>query len=70
MELESSIKRFIYGVAIGLFLAAIAWSYSAYFYVSIPLVQGIISTLLLSTSIGFIATFGNLDKFMDNLPFL
>ena len=65
-----STKRFTLGLAIGLFLAAIVWSYSAYFQVSISLVRGVIGSLLLAVFCGAIASFGNLDKLMDNLPHL
>ena len=66
----NSIKRFTFGMGIGLFLAAIAWSYSAYFYVSISLIQGVIGSLLLAIFCGIIATIGSFDKLMDNLPHL
>lgn len=61
-------KRFISGLAVGIFLAAIAWSYSAYFHVPISLVQGIIGSSLLAIFCGIIATIGGLDKLMDNIP--
>lgn len=64
----NSLKRFLFGMSIGLFLAAIAWSYSAYFHVSISLVQGIVGSLLLALSCGIVATVTNLNKLMDNLP--
>lgn len=70
MNSQSSIKRFIFGTAMGLFLAMICWSYSAYYHVSIPVIQGAISSLLLAIAFGIIATLGDLDKLMDNLPFL
>ncbi len=70
MNLQSSLKRFIFGIAMGLFLAMICWSYSVYFHVAISLVQGIIGSLFLAISCGIIATIGNLDKLMDNLPWL
>ncbi len=66
----NSLKRFIFGFAVGLFVAAIAWSYSVYFQISIALVQGIVGSLLLAISCGIVATIGNLDKLMDNIPHL
>ncbi|MDJ0617935.1 MAG: hypothetical protein QNJ63_14520 [Calothrix sp. MO_192.B10] len=70
MNLESSVKRFIFGIGIGIFIAMIAWSYSAYYHVSISLMQGILTTLFLGVTCGLVATIGSLDKLMDNLPFL
>jgi hypothetical protein len=70
MNTQSSIKRFIFGMAIGLFLAAIAWSNCAYFHVVISVVQGIVGSVVLAITFGIIATVSSLDKFMDNLPFL
>ena len=69
MNLQSSSQRFICGVIFGLFLSMIAWSYSVYYHVSISLVQGVFSTLLLAVSFGVVAMFGNLDNLMDNIPF-
>ena len=69
MNSQSSIKLFIFGVGIGLFVAMIGWSYSAYCHVSIPLVQGIIGALLLAISCGIVAAVGDLDNLMDNLRF-
>lgn len=70
MNSQSSIKRFLFGVAVGIFVAMIIWSYSAYYYVSVSLVQGIIGSLLLAISCGVVATLGNLDKLIDSIPFL
>ncbi len=70
MNSLSSIKRFTFGMGIGLFISLIVWSYSAYYHVSISLVQGIIGSLLLAISCGTVATLGNLDKLIDNIPFL
>ena len=64
----NAIKRFTFGLAVGLFLVAIAWSYSAYFHVSISLVQGVIGSLFFAIFCGIIATVSSLDKLMDNLP--
>lgn len=69
MNLQLSIKHFILGVAIGLFVAIIAWSYSAYFNVSISIWQGIVSSLILAISFGILASIGDLNKLMDSLPF-
>ncbi len=66
----NSLKRFLFGLGVGIFLAAIAWSYSVYFDVSISLVRGIIGSLLLAFACGIVAIFSNLDKLMDNLPHL
>ncbi|MGF1674108.1 MAG: hypothetical protein ACFCUV_10545 [Rivularia sp. (in: cyanobacteria)] len=60
--------RFAIGLLVGLFIAAIFWLYSIYFYVPISLVQGIIGSLLLSIFCGIIATFSGLDKLFENLP--
>ncbi|MDJ0736995.1 MAG: hypothetical protein QNJ47_23495 [Nostocaceae cyanobacterium] len=68
MNLQSSIKGFLSGVAVGIFVAMIFWSYSAFSHVSIPLSQGIIGTLLLAISCGIIATIGGIDKLMDKFP--
>ncbi len=70
MNSKLSIKDFILGGAVGLFVAMIAWSYSAFFHVAISLSEGIIGTLLLAISCGIVAMIGNIDKLMDNLPFL
>ncbi|MGL6338978.1 MAG: hypothetical protein ACRC80_07540 [Waterburya sp.] len=70
MSLPSFIKRFTMGAAIGLFVAAICWSYSAYFYVSVSLIQGVLASLLLAVTCGIVATLGNIDKLFDSLPFL
>ncbi len=68
MNLQSSIKRFLFGVGIGIFISLIAWSYSAYFHVSIHVYQGIMGTLLLAISCGVVANIGSIDKLMDNFP--
>jgi CDP-diglyceride synthetase len=70
MNSQLSIKNFILGAATGLLVATIAWSYSDYYYVSISLFQGIIGSLVLVTCFGIMATVGNLEKLLDNLPFL
>jgi hypothetical protein len=70
MNPQSSIKRFILGMTIGLFLAAIAWSNSDYFNVAISMVQGIVGSIVLAITFGIISTIGSLDKLIDNLPFL
>lgn len=64
------IKRFSLGIAIGLFITAIFWSYSIYFQVSVSLIQGIVGSLVMTVSCGAVAVIGNLDQLMDNLPWL
>jgi hypothetical protein len=70
MNSQLSIKRFMMGVAFGLFVATTGWSYSACCDVSISLFQGIIGNLVLAICFGIIAAFGNLEQLIDNLPFL
>ena len=65
---SSNIKTFSIGLLIGLFIAAVSWLCSIYFHVSIPLIQGIIGSLLLSISFGILATVGGIDKLLNNLP--
>ncbi|MBF2014637.1 MAG: hypothetical protein IGS23_05365 [Rivularia sp. T60_A2020_040] len=60
--------RFAIGLLAGLFIAGIFWLYSIYFYVPIPLVQGIIGSLILAISCGIIATISGLDKIFENFP--
>ena len=69
MNLRSTIKRFVFGMAVGLFVAAIFWSYSAFYYVPISLTYGVVGTVLLAVCCGIIATVSNLDKLIDNLNF-
>ncbi|MEM8723642.1 MAG: hypothetical protein AAGE84_30915 [Cyanobacteria bacterium P01_G01_bin.39] len=69
MNLQS-IKRFFGGVAVGLFIAAIFWSYAAFFYVAISVTKGIVGTVLLALGCGTIAAVGSIDKLMDNFPSL
>ncbi|MGK7896516.1 MAG: hypothetical protein AB4372_23580 [Xenococcus sp. (in: cyanobacteria)] len=69
MSLQS-IKRFVFGIAGGLFLAIVCWSYSAFFHVSISWFQGIFGCLILAISCGVIAALSNLDTILDNLPYL
>ena len=64
------IKRFIFGIVIGLFLAMLCWSYSAFCHVSIPLFQGIFGCLILTISCGLVAAISDPDTILDNLPFL
>ena len=64
----NSLKRFLIGVAAGLFCAAIAWSYTLFFHASISLWQGILGSSLLAIACGIVATVGGLEKLMDNLP--
>ena len=64
----SSIKRFICGAMVGIFLAVIYWSYSVYFHASFSLAHGILSSLILVIACGAIATFMSLDQLMDNFP--
>ena len=70
MNIQLSIKRFIFGGIVGIFVAIIVWSYSAFFHVAIPLSQGIVGTFILTISCGMVAAIGNINKLMDNLPFL
>lgn len=66
----TSIKKFAFGMAWGLFLVAIYWSYSLYYHSSIPLARGIIVSLLFSISCGLItlkAGYKGLDNFLENL---
>jgi CDP-diglyceride synthetase len=70
MNLQSSYQHFIFGVGIGLFVTMLGWSYSVYYHVSISLIQEIIGSLLLAIGCGFVAIFGDLDKLIDNFPFL
>ena len=67
-SLLNLIKRLTLGALVGLFIAAIYWSYSAYFHASFSLAHGIISSLLLAISCGLIAAITSLDKLMDNFP--
>ena len=68
MKLQA-IKRFLGGMAVGLFLAATFWSYSALCHVAISLTQSIAGTVLLTVACGTIATISSIDKLMDNLKF-
>ncbi|MEM9506205.1 MAG: hypothetical protein AAGA16_00820 [Cyanobacteria bacterium P01_E01_bin.35] len=61
------VKRFLFGMAVGLFIAIILWSYSMFFYVATSVTQGVIGSLLLAVCCGIIATFSSIDKLMDNL---
>lgn len=70
MNLQPSIKRFILGATIGLLFAAVGWSYSAYCNVPVSLLQGTIGSLVLAISLGIIASIGDIDELIDNLPFL
>ncbi|MEM7591309.1 MAG: hypothetical protein AAF383_07290 [Cyanobacteria bacterium P01_A01_bin.83] len=67
--ISQAIKRFFCGAAVGLFIATIFWSYSAFFYVATSVTQGIVGTILLALGCGTIATIGSIDKLMDNLNF-
>ena len=67
-SLSNLIKRFILGASVGIFIAAIYWSYSVYFHVSLDVAQGIMSSLFLAISCGVIAIITSLDKLMDNFP--
>jgi hypothetical protein len=69
MNLQPSIKRFVLGMAVGLFIAAIFWSYSAFYYVPISSIYGVVGTVLLAVCCGIIATVSSLDKLMDNINF-
>ena len=66
----NSLKRFLFGVAVGFFCAAIAWSYTIFFHASIPLWQGILGSSLLAITCGIVTTVGDLDTLTDNIPFL
>ena len=63
------IKRFTIGMAVGLFIAVIFWSYSSFYYVAISLTQGILVSTLLGFCCGIVATFSSIDKLMDNINF-
>ena len=65
---SSNIKRFTIGLLIGLFIAGLSWLCSIYFHVNIPLLQGIIGSLLFSISFGILATVSGIDKLLNNLP--
>ena len=67
-SLSNAIKKFSLGALVGIFIAPIYWSYSAYFHVSCSLIHGVISTLLLAIACGVIAAFTSVDKLMDNFP--
>ncbi|MEB3215081.1 MAG: hypothetical protein VKN72_02330 [Nostocales cyanobacterium 94392] len=60
--------RFLIGLLAGLFIAAIFWLYSTYFYVPISLTQGIIGSCIMAISCGAIATISGLDKLFENFP--
>ena len=62
-----SIGRFVSGMAVGLFVAAIFWSYSASYYAPVSLIRGIVGSIVLSLGCGVVATVGSIDKLMDNL---
>ena len=64
----SKIKKFSFGLLIGLFISILSWLCSIYFHVDISLIQGIIGSLLLSISFGILATFTGIDKLLNNLP--
>ncbi|MBV6627229.1 MAG: hypothetical protein KI793_30535 [Rivularia sp. (in: Bacteria)] len=68
MNSQPSIKRFSVGLLIGLMISGLSWLCSVYFHVNIPLIQGIIGSLLLSISFGILATFTGIEKILDNLP--
>ncbi len=68
MNFKSFAKRFLAGVAVGLFIAAIAWSYSVFFHANIAPQQGLVGLLVLLAACGAIATIADLETLMDNLP--
>ncbi|NEQ98702.1 MAG: hypothetical protein F6K30_18615 [Cyanothece sp. SIO2G6] len=68
MDFKSLAKRFFSGVVVGLLIVLLAWSYSAFFHVSISPVQGLIGALFLTISCGVITAVTNLDTLMDNFP--
>ena len=68
LSLDKKIKRFICGAMVGILLATIYWSYSAYFRASFSLTHGIVSSLILAIACGVITTFTSVDKLMDNFP--
>ncbi|AFZ35339.1 hypothetical protein Sta7437_1781 [Stanieria cyanosphaera PCC 7437] len=67
-SLRRLIKRFIFGILAGFFVAAIYWSYSTYFHASFSLIYGIMSSLFLAIFFGLIAALTDLDNLLDNLP--
>ena len=68
--MKLSIQRYLLGTLAGLVLIIVFWSYSAYFYVSVPLIQGILGSLVLLISCGAIAMIGSLDELIDSFPML
>jgi len=70
MNFNVFLRRFVPGVAVGMLLALIAWSYSIFFGVSISLIHGLIGTVVLAIACGAIAVTTNFSTLMDRLPFL
>ena len=70
MELSAYKKvwRLIFGSIGGIFFAGIAWSYTIFFHIDIPLTQGIIGSLLMALTFGLISAYGDLDRFFESFP--
>lgn len=63
-------KRFTFGLAIGLFITVVIWSYSAYYLFTISWVRGIVTSLIVGIFFGILACFVDIDKLLDNFPTL
>ena len=70
MNLGGFAKRCLPGMAVGVFLALMVWSYSIFFGSSISVVQGLLGTLGLAIACGVMTATTSLEAVIDRLPFL
>ena len=59
--------RFVLGCIAGILPAFVHWGYAIFFSVHIPLIQGIIGSLVLMFSFGIAAVYGNFNKLLESL---
>ena len=61
------IGRFLLGSILGILPSLVYWGYAIFFHVKIPLIQGIIGSLILMLAFGTAAIYGKLDQLFDAL---
>ena len=64
---KKAVGRFILGCIAAIVPVFVYWRYALFFGVAIPLIQGIIGSLILIVSFGIAAAYGNFNKFLEDL---
>ncbi len=64
---KEALGRFILGCIAAIVPVLVYWGYALFFGAPIPLIQGIIGSLILMFSFGIVAVYGDFSKFLEDL---